>query len=242
MDKHITTASRMLNVAMIAKLAEEAILKQAPAVQELLLQSKSEQTFSGLLAGCMQNYQPLDLGKIDDINSGSVLLEFKGENYERSTRKGIETSRNFHDISIVNQHGEFEVIIENKFWYHFDGCKGKKMPKPEKGMGKQIKGDIFKIRQTFKGMTFGKKGFILLNVVTPGNLSSFPKSYQGDHDKVFARTTGNLERYRADGIAGINSVIDTFSSSLKDIFHRSTTALIQGGFIDFICAEINLEV
>jgi hypothetical protein len=134
MDKHITTASRMLNAAMIAKLAEEAILKQAPAVQELLLQSKSEQTFSGLLAGCMQNYQPLDLGKIDDINSGSVLLEFKGENYERTTRKGIETSRNFHDISIVNQHGEFEVIIENKFWYHFDGCKGKKCQNRKKGL------------------------------------------------------------------------------------------------------------
>jgi hypothetical protein len=114
------------------------------------------------------------------------------------------------------------------------------MPKPEKGIGKQIKGDIFKIRQTFKNAKFGKKGFILLNVVTPGNLSSFPKSYQGDHDKVFTRTSGNLEKYRADGIAGINSVIDTFSSSLKDIFHLSTTALPLGGFIDFICAEINL--
>ena len=239
MDNLITTASRMLNVELITKLASKAVNSQPVKIQEILVTSKSEQTFSGLLANQMLNYGPLVLGNKDDLLSGSVLLEFKGKDYTKRTSKGIKNSRNFHDLAVVNQQGQFEVIIENKFWYHFDGCKGKKNPKPEKGIGEQIEGDIYKIRQTFEGETFGKKGFLLLNIVTPGGFDNFPLSYKKDHKTVLNRTNSDMGLYRAEGLNGILQTINHFQDQILDGPEVLSISIPGGGFIDFISAEIN---
>jgi hypothetical protein len=241
MANQISTASRVLNAEMIANLASDAISSQPRRIQELLLTSKSEQTFSGLLAHQLSNFEPLVLGKAGDPNSGSVLLEFKGKDYKRKTSNGVKNSRNFHDISIANEQGEFEVIIENKFWYHFDGCKGKKNPKPEKGIRQQIEGDIFKINQTLGGDPYGKKGFLLLNIVTPGDITVFPSSYRKDHDIVLKRTSGDMKLYRSQGLQGVLSVLEHFDENTDSSSSIQSHSLENGGFIDFICIQIKLS-
>lgn len=240
MDKKISTASRMLNSELIAKLSAESVLALSAPVQELLLQSKSEQTFSGLLSSHLNAHAPLALSKQQDPHSATVLLEFKGVDYKKKTAKGVKKSRNFHDLAIVNQDGRIEVIIENKFWYHFDGSKGKKSPKPEKGIKTQIDGDIFKIKQTLGTDREGRKAFLLLNIVTPGEFTSLPTSYKDDHNTLFKRTSGNLDVYRSEGFIGVMEVAQKFEHVADDIFHLPTQKFSSGGFIDFICLQINL--
>jgi hypothetical protein len=133
------------------------------------------------------------------------------------------------------------VIIENKYWYHFDGTKGKKNPKPEKGIKKQLSDDIFKIRQTLAGQSILRKGFVLLNIVTPGNPELIPRSYKDDHRKVWDRTDHDIDRYRKEGLEGFQSVMSSFSKDLKDIALRSSSLSTTEGFIDFICAEVQLN-
>ena len=245
----VLTATSVLDSQLIADLSFRAIDRIPSAVKETLLSSKSEQTFSGLLADELKLYPTIRIGDFSDQESGLVLLEFKGRDYSRKTSVGIKKSRNYHDLSVVNQLGEIEVIIENKYWYHFDGTKGTRNPKPEKGIKEQLSDDIFKIRQTLAGQSLLRKGFVLLNIVTPGNPELIPSSYQDDHRKVWNRTNHDINQYRKEGLEGFQSVISSFSDDLKDISTNTlkdnspsdTSLRSGGGFIDFICAEVQLN-
>jgi hypothetical protein len=239
MGNEISTESRMLNTELIVKLALSAFINQPIKIQQQLLKSKSEQTFSGLLVNQMMQFQPLGLGDSSDPYSGHLLLEFKGVDYKKRTSKGVKHSRNFHDISIVNQDGIIETIIENKFWYHFDGSKGKKNPRPEKGIYEQLEGDIFKIRQTFAEKSGPRKGFLLLNVVTPGRPGEIPPSYRKDHSVLFERAQENFAEYRAIGLAGYSTILEKFESEFADIFSIGSERMVDGSFVDFFCVQLS---
>ena len=234
-------ATQALTSGLIVEMASRAISKCPKSIQELLLSSKNEQTFSGLLASELSLYPTLALGNSSTNPSGFVLLELKGEDYIRKTEEGKKKSRNYHDLTIVNGDGEIDLIIENKFWYHFDGCKGKINSKPEKGIKKQLEGDIFKIKQTLTEENSGKKGFILINVVTPGNPELIPSSYLSEHRKVWHRTSGDLARYRREGLDGVLSVVDKYSKDLCSISVEGIGGSSNEGFIDFICAQVVLN-
>ena len=238
----VLTATSVLDSQIIADLSFLAIDRNPPTLKETLLLSKSEQTFSGLLADALKIHPTVRIGDFSDQDSGIVLLEFKGKDYSRKTSEGVKKSRNYHDLSVVNQYGEIEVIIENKYWYHFDGTKGKKNPKPEKGIKKQLSDDIFKIRQTLAGQSILRKGFVLLNIVTPGNPELIPSSYKDDHRKVWDRTNHDIDQYRKEGLEGFQSVISSFSKDLKDVSYYSAPLSSDEGFIDFICAEVQLNL
>ena len=237
----VLTATSVLDSQIIADLSSLAINRNPKAVKETLLLSKSEQTFSGLLADALKLYPTIRIGDFSDLESGIVLLEYKGRDYSRVTAKGVKNSRNYHDLCVVNHFGEIEVIIENKFWYHFDGSKGKRNPKPENGIKKQLSDDIFKIRQTLAGQSVLRKGFVLLNIVTPGNPELIPSSYQDDHRKVRDRTNHDIDQYRKEGLEGFQSIISSFSKDLKDISHFGEPLWSGEGFMDFICAEVQLD-
>jgi len=241
MAKSQLIATQLLDSALIADMASRAIRKCPNPIRETLLSSKNEQTFSGLLASELASCLTLSLGNSTINPSGFVLLEFKGKDYIRKTEKGKKKSRNFHDLSIVDEDGEINLIIENKFWYHFDGCKGKRNPKPEKGIKEQLEGDIFKIKRTLTEENSGKKGFILINVVTPGNPNLIPPSYLSEHKKVWDRTSGDIARYRQEGLDGVLSVVKKYSKDLHSISSEGLGESSDGGFIDFICAEVTLN-
>jgi hypothetical protein len=234
-------ATQALTSALIADMASRAITKCPNSIREILLSSKNEQTFSGLLASELALYPTLALGNSSTNPSGFVMLEFKGKDYMRKTEEGKKKSRNSHDLSIVDKDGEINLIIENKFWYHFDGCKGKSKPKPERGIRRQLEGDIFKIRQTLSKENSLKKGFILLNVVTPGNPNLIPPSYLLEHTKVWDRTRGDISRYRQEGLDGVLSVVNKYSKDLHSISIESLGETSDGGFVDFICAEVTIN-
>ncbi len=241
MAKSRLIATQALTAALVGDLARRAIVNCPDPIREILLSSKNEQTFSGLLANELTLYPTLALGNSTTNPTGFVLLEYKGTDYIRRTEEGKKKSRNFHDLTIVDEDGEIDLIIENKFWYHFDGCKGKIKPKPEKGIKKQIEGDIFKIKQTFSEGPSDKKGFILINVVTPGNPNLIPPSYLSEHKKVWERTNGALSVYRQEGLDGVMSVLDKYSRDLHPISVEGLAGGTDGGFIDFICAEVRVH-
>jgi len=237
----VLTATSVLDSEIIAHFSSKAISRIPREVKETLLLSKSEQTFSGLLADVLKIELTIRIGDFSDLESGIVLLEYKGKDYSSTTAQGVKYSRNYHDLSVVNHFGEIEVIIENKFWYHFDGTKGTRNPKPESGIRKQLTDDIFKIRQTLAGQSVLRKGFVLLNIVTPGNPELIPSSYKNEHRKVWDRTNHDIDQYRKQGLEGFQSVISSFSMDLKDVSHYSAPLLSGEGFIDFICAEVQLN-
>lgn len=233
--------TKKISAAIIAELAWHSFGANSPSVQEILLQSKSEQTFSGLLAQQLQAVKEFNLGQRDNRSSGVTLLEYKGVDYEKIYRLKVKVSRNFHDIAVVNHDGEIEIIIENKFWYHFDGSKGVKKPKPEAGITEQLNGDIFKIKQSLSSSLPAKRGFVLINVVTPSSPNLLPKSYVGHHQKLWARSNFNLASYRQEGLAGVKSIVDTFKEqSLIDEAIFSSPLVPGRGFLDIICAEVKL--
>jgi hypothetical protein len=175
-------------------------------------------------------------------NAGLVLLELKGKDYLKRNSKGVEkATRNFHDLTIVNNDAEIEVIIENKVWYHFDGAKGAVKGKPEPGIARQIKADIEKIKQTLDGSTSLRRGFILLNILTPGNPTLIPASYRKEHEKAWDRCMQSEMMYREEGLNGIRKVLGHFDADLRSIEIESMTNSETGGFIDFICAEVILD-
>jgi hypothetical protein len=233
-------ATMHIDAGVIAQLAFRSINESPLPLKEKLLLSKNEQTFSGLLAQELTRYPTLALGDDNEPGTGRVLLESKGKDYQTSSSSGIKTSRNFHDLTIVTSNADIEVIIENKFWYHFDGAKGKNNPKPEKGIGVQIRDDIFKIRQTLSSTKHGR-GFLLINVVTPGDPDSIPKSYQSDHQRAWSRTNGNFKSYRAEGLEGIKQVLNTFAADFVSIEIESTDWGGSLGAADFICAEVRIN-
>jgi hypothetical protein len=234
------TATSALQSSVIADLSARAFSANSPDIQELLLRSKNEQTFSGLLSHELHKYPTLRLGNPSDPFSGTVLLEFKGKDYTNRSEEGVTNSRNFHDLSIVNDLGEIEVIIENKFWYHFDGSKGKRSPKPEKGIRNQLSDDIYKMRRTLKDNHGTRRGFILINLVTPSLPHSLPKSYLKAHEVLWSRTNGDHEAYRKAGLEGVLGVIDEFSEDFIDAKPEVYGINSGDGFVDFICAEVKI--
>ena len=233
-------ATTHIDAGVIAQLAFRSINENPLPLKEKLLLSKNEQTFSGLLAQELTRYPTLALGNDNEPGTGRVLLELKGKDYKTSSSSGIKTSRNFHDLTIVTPNADIEVIIENKFWYHFDGAKGKNNPKPEKGIGIQIKDDIFKIRQTLSDTKHGR-GFLLLNIVTPGDPDSIPKSYQNDHHRAWSRTNGDFQSYRSEGLEGIKKVLKTFEADFVSMEIESSDWGTSLGAADFISAEVKIN-
>jgi hypothetical protein len=210
-------------------------------VQEKLLLSKNEQTFSGLLAQELIQLPTLELDGQNTPNGGQVLLEFKGKEYIKFDRNGQERrTPNFHDITIVNPDAEIEVIIENKVWYHFDGAKGAVRGKPEPGIARQLKADIAKIKQTLDGSPTLKRGFILLNIVTPADPSLIPATYRREHEKAWDRSMHSPAIYREDGLRGIRKVLDNFDKDLRGmrvVESRNSDSL---GALDVVCAEVRI--
>ena len=70
----VLTATEELNSQGIASLSCEAIYRNPRAVRETLLLSKSEQTFSGLLADALKLIPTLRIGDLLNWDSGIVLL------------------------------------------------------------------------------------------------------------------------------------------------------------------------
>ena len=226
------------NSSFIAELALETFMNLTGDLQELLLQSKNEQTFSGLLSPQLQE-------KVAILES-HTLLELKGVDYQNfhQQSKTFRSTRNFHDIAIVDSKGKFQIIIENKVWYHFDGAKGKSEKKVEKGVFEQIESDIKKIRITLADRKLSGRGFILINLVTPNDPAVIPRSYFNAHKSAIFRTSGQLDRYRKDGVTGILSAVKSFESQLLSITHVGSTKMIGGGnsaFLDVICAEVKIN-
>ena len=225
------------NPEFIANLALETFMKLSGDLQELLLQSKNEQSFSGLLSLQLQ---------MKMLSQGSfTLLELKGVNYQKldASTKSLRSTRNFHDIAIVNSEARFQVIIENKVWYHFDGAKGKTKKKIEKGVVEQISGDINKIRITLASNKSLERGFILIHLVTPNDPKSIPKSYLDSHRSAIARTASDLNLYRNDGLDGVKNAVKTFERQLLSVAHTGTTTMVGSGksaFLDVICAEVKI--
>jgi hypothetical protein len=234
-------ATSALEASIVADLSARAFAATSPEIQELLLRSKNEQTFSGLLSHELHKYPTLQLGDPGQPRSGTVLLEFKGKDYTNRSEEGDKKSRNFHDHSIVNNLGEIEVVIENKFWYHFDGSKGKRNPKPEKGIRSQLSDDIYKMRRTLSERTGARRGFILINVVTPSFPQALPKSYLYQHEVLWNRTNGDHALYRKTGLDGILKVMKEFASDFVNPDPEIVKVKSGDGFVDFICAEIKIE-
>lgn len=236
------TATTVLDSDLIARLASDAFYRNTPIVQEKLLLSKNEQTFSGLLGHELTQYPTLQLDGGTNPQSGQVLLELKGKDYIKTDRNGQEKrTPNFHDITIVNPDAEIEVIIENKVWYHFDGAKGADRGKPEPGIARQLKADIAKIKQTLDGSPTLKRGFILLNIVTPSDPSLIPATYRREHEKAWDRSMRSPAIYREDGLRGIRKVVENFDKDLRGIRVMESRNSDSLGALDVICAEVRID-
>lgn len=132
MDRNHLTAVDVIDTSIIAEMAARTLDRCTPSIRESLLTSKSEQTFSGLLAEELNRYPTLRLNDSEDSQSGKVLLEFKGKDYVNTLSGVKRNTRNFHDIVIVDHEAEIQLIIENKFWYHLMAAKALKIPSQKK--------------------------------------------------------------------------------------------------------------
>ena len=222
------------NASIIAGLMMEAIVDLSPAQQELLFQTKKEQTFTSLLTQALQL-------KMDPAQF-RTLVELKGLDYFANDFSSSVSAknRNTHDLGVLDSFANLNMILENKVWYHFDGAKGVKVAKVEKNVREQIKGDIFKLQHTAKHQNISSS-FILITVVTPSRPQNLPKSYRLAHEAAIKRTGGDLNEYRKDGILGFNSALHKFHSELGQISHlysNGTLGVDGCGFLDVFCAEV----
>ena len=223
------TITEEATASSLADLALTSFQSASPEIQELLLQSKNEQTFSGLLAANLQSNPT--------VKPGIALVEVKGTNYTSEN----SVSRNFHDIAIVNEEGQSEILIENKVWYHFDGAKGKKRPKIEPRVVSELKDDIFKVQLTLRQLDKKARAFILIHIVTPANIECIPKSYLSMHKNAFARVKGEWDRYRHEGLEGISNSFSDFEDQYKSkVVIKSGTVVSNEaqGFIDIFSVEV----
>lgn len=225
------------NPQSIANCALKSLIALTPSQQELLFQTKKEQTFTSILTGALQkNYDSSEL---------RVLVELKGVDYVQRATSRLEekNSRNTHDLGILDVDANLKLILENKVWYHFDGAKGAKIVKVEKSVREQLKADIFKLKHSAKHLEVNKC-FVLINLVTPSRPDNLPKSYRQPHAVVFKRTKGDLSRYRCEGLIGVRSVIESFNSEFSSIVHIGSDEPIGidgSGFLDVFCGEIKLK-
>ena len=227
-SKHLVITEE-ITASSLANLALSSFQSVSLATQELLLQSKNEQTFSGLLAASLQDSP--------SVKPGSALVEIKGINY---VVKG-SVSRNFHDIAVVNQDAESEILIENKVWYHFDGAKGKKTAKVEPNVISELEDDIFKVQLTLRELDARARAFILVYIVTPPDIKRIPKSYLSAHRSAYARVDGDWDRYMREGLEGILNSFALFDSHYKSpvvIKSASVRTKEAQGHIDMFCVEV----
>jgi hypothetical protein len=218
----------------IAKIALDSIAGLSLSQQELLFQTKKEQTFSAILASELQNQL--------SVSQFRALVELKGLDYvvgatsDRSEKK----NRNTHDVGVLDNEANLKLILENKVWYHFDGAKGSKNIRVEKNVEEQLKQDIFKLRHSAKNLDI-KNCYILICVVTPSKPETLPKTYRQSHETALKRTEGDLSQYKRDGLSGIRSVIDKFSQDLSSVVHlgsQSPMGISESGFLDVFCAQV----
>jgi hypothetical protein len=227
-----------LNSKVVAELALGSIAGLTPAQQDLIFQTKKEQTFSSLLAvGLQSNFDPSNL---------RALVELKGiERVVKSKDKAIlKKNRNTHDVALIDSASKFQVILENKVWYHFDGAKGRKKKKVNPNIDEQLVPDIYKLILTASHQAVKPKCFVLMNLVTPSDPSLLPAAYFGDHEKSFKRVNESMEQYRSDGIEGVRSVFDKHLSEITDLVHlgSDTPMGISGlAMIDVFCAEVVVQ-
>jgi len=222
------------NASDIAYLMMDAIVGLTPAQQELLFQTKKEQTFSSLLSQAIQSKM--------DSNQLRALVELKGFDYlkeDSSTSKSAK-NRNTHDLGILDSSANLIFILENKVWYHFDGAKGSKHAKVEQDVRDQLKGDIFKLQHSAKHQNI-KNSYMIITVVTPSRPENLPKTYRSSHEGAIKRTRGDLNRYRNEGILGFISAIEQFKSELGPVTHldfNKSMGIDGCGFLDVFCAEV----
>jgi hypothetical protein len=227
-----------LDSAAIAGLMFDSISDLSPAQQDLLFQTKKEQTFSALLANRLQKSQ--------ESNNLSSFVELKGvEKIVKSTDKAsIKKNRNTHDVCLIDDDAVFYLLLENKVWYHFDGAKGRKNKKVNPDIEDQLVPDIKKLSLTAFDQTNKPKCFVLVNLVTPSDPTELPPTYFGDHSKAFKRVKEQVDVYRQDGVNGVKGILEKHSEKLLPVSHVSSTnplGVNGSAFLDVFCAEINLK-
>jgi hypothetical protein len=227
-----------LGSAAIADLMFDSISVLSPAQQDLLFQTKKEQTFSALLAS--------RLHKSQESKNLSSFVELKGvEKIVKSTdRASVKKNRNTHDVCLIDDDAVFHLLLENKVWYHFDGAKGRKNKKVNPDIEDQLVPDIKKLTLTALDQTKSPKCFVLVNLVTPSDPSKLPSTYFGDHNKAFKRAQEQIDVYRQDGVDGVKGILEKHSETLLPVSHvSSTNALGVNGsaFLDVFCAEIKIK-
>ena len=227
-----------LDSAAIAGLMFDSISDLSPAQQDLLFQTKKEQTFSALLANRLQKSQ--------ESKNLSSFVELKGvEKLVKGTDKAsIKKNRNTHDVCLIDDDAVFHLLLENKVWYHFDGAKGRKNKKVNPDIEDQLVPDIKKLTLTALDQTNRPTCFVLVNLVTPSDPSKLPSTYFGDHNKAFKRVKEQVDIYRQDGVNGLKGVIEKYSERLLPVSHVSSAnplGINGSAFLDVFCAEINIK-
>lgn len=228
----------ILDSAAIAGLMFDSISDLSPAQQDLLFQTKKEQTFSALLANKLQKSQ--------ESNNLSSFVELKGvEKLVKSTDKAsIKKNRNTHDVCLIDDDAVFHLLLENKVWYHFDGAKGRKNKRVNPDIEDQLIPDIKKLTLTALDQPKRPRCFVLVNLVTPSDPSKLPSTYFGDHNKAFKRVKEQVSIYRQDGINGVTGVIQKYSERLLPVSHVSSAnplGVNGSALLDVFCAEINIK-
>jgi hypothetical protein len=224
-----------LDSKVIAELALESITGLTPFQQDLIFQTKKEQTFSSLLvSGLQSNFDPTIL---------RALVELKGEEkvVKSKDKATLKKNRNTHDVALIDSEANFQLILENKVWYHFDGAKGRKNRTVNPHIEEQLIPDIYKLRLTASAQATKPKSFVLLNLVTPSDPSLLPSAYFGDHEKAFKRVGESIEQYRLDGIEGVSSVFHKHHKEVSSLIHLSSNlkmGISGSAMIDVFCAEI----
>lgn len=220
------------NSADLGTLMRDALIELSPNIQDLLFQTKKEQTFSALLAGKVQ---------IKLNNSGSkCLVELKGVDKTNKSRIS-QKYRNTHDVCIIDADARFEMILENKVWYHFDGAKGLRTKIINPNIEKQLVPDLEKIRHTSSAFNNRSAGFVMICLVTPSEFSQLPNSYARDLRNALQRTDGNMDVLRQEGISGVLSVLHKYQGLIGPISYVSSTNSLgvnRSGILDVIAAEV----
>ena len=227
-----------LDSKAIAELMLESISALSPAQQELLFQTKKEQTFSSLLAAKLQaNHDPKTLRSFVELKGVDKVVKSKD-------KTSVKKNRNTHDVCLVDEEASFHMILENKVWYHFDGAKGRKNKKVNPDIEDQLVPDIAKLILTGKDQSNSPSCFVLVNLVTPSNPTKLPSTYFGDHEKALKRVKGRIDQYREDGVNGVKGILDKHSGKLLPVSHISSTnpmGASGSAFLDVFCMEISIK-
>jgi len=219
------TNSQTISASWLTRIAVGVVETLPAAVRETLFQTKQEQTFSSLIASKLNSEFSHGAQKI-------ALVEIRGKSLNNKRR-------NTHDIALLNHEGKKLCLVENKVWYHFDGAKGRRRPKIEKGVVNQLRLDIEKLKRTLcdeKG--HGASGLILLNIVTPKDTNQLPSSYRKALEIALKREEGSMSSLVESGLKGIFGEIEKATKVLLPISHLFREFDGATSRLDVICAEV----